>query len=111
MITVTLRCDRCEYDLMVSELDFLLPKEGDANQWAAITTWFYVCPKCKQIFEENLLTGGKEEYHCKKCGTKMLEIDIEPPPYAGEDYAGEYTATCPICKKEMRVKVISIDDI
>ena len=107
MVSITLRCEKCEYDLEISDMDFTIPMEGDDNEFGMITSWYYVCPKCKDIFKENVLTGGKEEYRCKKCDEKMLEIEIEPPPYGDEEYYGEYTAPCPICKKTMKVRVVT----
>ncbi len=99
---VTFHCQQCNYDLEVSANSYILPKEGESGGFCACITDYYVCPKCKTIEERGVGSEVKDEYLCKKCSTVLLQIDVEPPEYEGEEYLSDYIATCPICEKEMK---------
>ena len=59
----------------------------------------------KEVFE---ILGGSPDpmYLCPDCNKEMLEIEIEPPQYEGDEFLGDYEVKCPICDKDMELKCI-----
>ena len=110
LATIYFHCETCDYDFDLSTMDFMLPEEDSDTVFCASIAEYYVCPKCKKIDRRGPGSEVKDEYKCKDCSTVLLEIDVEPPEFAGEKYLGDYSVTCPICGKEMKLKKISITD-